>query len=223
MSPTQPQAQTSALITIDVQNDFTLPGAPMAITGTYERLGLMRKLLVAFRAARRPIVHIVRLYLPDGSNVDLCRREEVRQGLALVNPDTPGAELVSALKPRPDIQLDAARLLAGEFQPIGPEEWILYKPRWDAFYRTPLEAHLRRLGVDTLVFCGCNFPNCPRSSIYGASNRDFRLVLATDAVSGLYQRGLEELRGIGVTLMTTREIDDWVGRTREMTSVLSQG
>lgn len=223
MSPTQPQAQTSALITIDVQNDFTLPGAPMAIPGTYERIGLMRELLLAFRAARRPIVHIVRLYLPDGSNVDLCRREEVRQGLALVNPDTPGAELVSALKPRPDIQLDAARLLAGEFQPIGPEEWILYKPRWDAFYRTPLEAHLRRLGVDTLVFCGCNFPNCPRSSIYGASNRDFRLVLATDAVSGLYERGLEELRGIGVTLMTTREIDDWVGRTREMTSVLSQG
>lgn len=223
MSPTQPQAQTSALITIDVQNDFTLPGAPMAIPGTYERIGLMRELLLAFRAARRPIVHIVRLYLPDGSNVDLCRREEVRQGLALVNPDTPGAELVSALKPRPDIQLDAARLLAGEFQPIGPEEWILYKPRWDAFYRTPLEAHLRQLGVDTLVFCGCNFPNCPRSSIYGASNRDFRLVLATDAVSGLYERGLEELRGIGVTLMTTREIDDWVGRTREMTSVLSQG
>ncbi len=223
MSPTQPQAQTSALITIDVQNDFTLPGAPMAIPGTHERLGSMRELLLAFRAARRPIVHIVRLYLPDGSNVDLCRREEVRQGLALVNPDTPGAELVSALKPRPDIQLDAARLLAGEFQSIGPEEWILYKPRWDAFYRTPLEAHLRRLGVDTLVFCGCNFPNCPRSSIYGASNRDFRLVLATDAVSGLYERGLEELRGIGVTLMTTREIDDWVGRTREMTSVLSQG
>lgn len=213
MSPTQPQAQTSALITIDVQNDFTLPGAPMAIPGTYERLGAMRELLLAFRAARCPIVHIVRLYLPDGSNVDLCRREEVRQGLALVNPDTPGAELVSALKPRPDIQLDAARLLAGEFQPIGPEEWILYKPRWDAFYRTPLEAHLRRLGVDTLVFCGCNFPNCPRSSIYGASNRDFRLVLATDAVSGLYERGLEELRGIGVTLMTTREIDDWVRRS----------
>lgn len=213
MSPTQPQTQTSALITIDVQNDFTLPGAPMAIPGTYERIGLMRELLLAFRAARRPIVHIVRLYLPDGSNVDLCRREEVRQGLALVNPDTPGAELVSALKPRPDIQLDAARLLAGEFQPIGPEEWILYKPRWDAFYRTPLEAHLRRLGVDTLVFCGCNFPNCPRSSIYGASNRDFRLVLATDAVSGLYERGLEELRGIGVTLMTTREIDDWVRRS----------
>ncbi len=213
MSLTQPQAQTSALITIDVQNDFTLPGAPMAIPGTYERLGSMRELLLAFRAARLPIVHIVRLYLPDGRNVDLCRREAVRQGLALVNPDTPGAELVETLKPRPDIRLDAVQLLAGEPQAIGPEEWILYKPRWDAFYQTPLEAHLRRLGVDTLVFCGCNFPNCPRSSIYGASNRDFRLVLATDAVSGLYERGSEELRGIGVTLMSTREIGDWVRRS----------
>jgi nicotinamidase-related amidase len=69
-----------------------------------------------------------------------------------------------------------------------------------------LEEHLRDLGVSTLVFCGCNFPNCPRTSIYEASERDFRVVLAGDAVSGLYERGERELEAIGVRLMDVAEI-----------------
>ena len=83
---------------------------------------------------------------------------------------------------------------------------IIYKPRWGAFYETPLERHLRTLGVSTLLFCGCNFPNCPRTSIYEASERDFRVVLAEDAISGLYDRGREELRNIGVAVLPTAEV-----------------
>lgn len=67
-----------------------------------------------------------------------------------------------------------------------------------AFYRTSLEEHLRALSVETILVCGCNFPNCPRTTIYEASERDFRIVLVPDATSGVYARGLDELRGIGV-------------------------
>jgi nicotinamidase-related amidase len=74
----------------------------------------------------------------------------------------------------------------------------MYKPRWGAFYRTKLERHLRDSGSDTVVFAGCNFPNCPRTSIYEASERDFRTVLVSDAVSGLDGRGIKECRAIGV-------------------------
>lgn len=80
---------------------------------------------------------------------------------------------------------------------------MIYKPRWGAFFKTPLEAYLRGHGASTTVFCGCNFPNCPRTSIYEASERDFRVVLVTDAISGLYDRGAQELAAIGVQLMTT--------------------
>ena len=59
----------------------------------------------------------------------------------------------------------------------------MYKPRWSAFYQTPLEDHLKSQGITTLVICGCNFPNGPLASVYAASNRDFRIVLATDALS----------------------------------------
>jgi hypothetical protein len=33
----------------------------------------------SFRRARRPIVHIVRLYQLDGANADLCRRRALRR------------------------------------------------------------------------------------------------------------------------------------------------
>ena len=206
MSFTEPRFRSSALLTIDVQNDFTLAGAPAEIPGTLEVLPRIAALLQAYRASRLPIVHIVRLYAPDGSNAELCRRERIRDGQGLVLAGSTGSELVAALRPRADALLDPGVLLEGGIQTVGPREVVIYKPRWGAFYLTPLEAHLRGLSVDTLVFCGCNFPNCPRSSVYQASERDFRLALATDAVSGLYDRGREELAAIGVTLMTAEAI-----------------
>ena len=90
----------------------------------------------------------------------------------------------------------------------------MYKPRWGAFYNTPLEDHLRAHDVNTLVFCGCNFPNCPRTSMYEASERHYRVVLARDALSGLYERGERELANIGVRLMGASEVADALIPTR---------
>ena len=206
MSPyLTPDWEASALLTIDVQEDFTLPGAPALIPGTLECVPAMRRVIEAYRNLRRPIFHVVRLYLPDGSNADLCRREAIERGAAIVHPGARGAELVDALKPDPSVPLDSAILLSGKLQTLGENEWALYKPRWDAFFQTPLEKQLRGSRVNTVVVVGCNFPNCPRATLYGASMRDFRLVLVTDAVSGVYEKGLEELRRIGVTTCTSDE------------------
>ena len=68
--------------------------------------------------------------------------------------------------------------------------------------------HLRSQGISTVIFCGCNFPNCPRTSIYEASERDFRVVVVNDALSGMYERGERELSAIGVALMSTPEVLD---------------
>ena len=200
-----PDFTRAALVTIDTQQD-TLDGQPFEVPGTSAALPEMRRLTEAFRTAGRPIVHVVRLYRPDGSNVDPCRRRAVEEGARLVLAGSPGAELASDLVPASAPRLDTELLLAGGIQRVGPGEAIIYKPRWGAFFQTPLEAHLRALGVSTLVFAGCNFPNCPRTSIYEASERDFRLVLVEDAVSGLYERGKDELRGIGVALMNAAEL-----------------
>jgi nicotinamidase-related amidase len=202
---TAPDIARSALITIDTQRD-TLDGGALEIPGTSTALEPMGALVRAYRRAGRPIVHVVRIYRSDGSNVDLCRRASVQDGAPILLAGDPGTEPAPELLPDPAIALDNALLLAGEVQELGPREVALYKPRWGAFYETLLEAHLRSQGVDTLVFCGCNFPNCPRTSIYEASERDFKLVLARDAVSGLYERGEAELAAIGVSLLDATEI-----------------
>jgi nicotinamidase-related amidase len=206
MEYTEPRLLTSALLTIDTQCDFVLPGASAQIPGSVEIIPNMKALLEAYRQRNIPIIHIVRLYLPDGSNVDLCRREKVENGLSIAIPHTSGAELVADLKPGPDARLDAALLMKGGIQNWGKKEFVIYKPRWGAFYKTPLQIHLEALGVDTLVFCGCNFPNCPRATIYEASERDYRIVLVEDAISGIYEQGKEELRRIGVRIWSTDKV-----------------
>jgi nicotinamidase-related amidase len=206
-----PDKDHAALVIIDTQRDFSLPGAPMEIPGTMAALPQMQRLVRVFRERGKPIVHVVRLYLPDGANVDLCRRRAVQEGKRIVAPGTDGAEIMDELKPAPEVRLDADLLLSGRFQAIGPREWIMYKPRWGAFYQTRLEEHLHGLKVNTIVLGGCNFPNCPRSTIYEASERDFKLVLVTDAISGLYERGREEMRHIGLTLMETEACLGWLG------------
>ena len=178
--------------------------------GARQMIPKVAELIQAFRHAKKPVIHVVRLYLPDGSNVDLCRREAIRLGKQIVLPETEGSELVAELKPSRSVRLQSELLLQGNMQIIGDQEVVVYKPRWGAFYRTPLEAFLREHRVDSLVFCGCNFPNCPRASIYEASERDFKIGLATDAVSGLYEEGIRELERIGVSIQKTGEIISWL-------------
>ena len=204
MRYTKPHWETSALITIDV-HCCTLDDGELEAPGTSAALPRMVELADSFRDADRPIVHVVRLYLPDGSNVDACRRASVEGGAGFLTPGDPGTSLAPELTGGP-VELDAERLLMGEIQSIGPNEVAIYKPRWGAFFQTPLENHLSSLAVDTLVFCGANFPNCPRTSIYEASERDFRLVAASDGISGIYERGERELAAIGATLLPAAEV-----------------
>ncbi len=223
MSYLTPSPSKSALVTIDIQRDFALPGAPAEVAGTLDAVPNMRRLVRAFRGQGRPVFHVVRLYLPDGSNTDLCRRSLVEDGARIVLPGSKGAQLVAELLPAGSPALDARTLLAGDPQLLSSNEWAVYKPRWGAFYGTGLEGMLRSKGIDTLVVCGCNFPNCPRATIYEASERDFKIVVAGDAISGLYQRGKEELSDIGVSVSTTDECLAWISEAAESSPRVPSG
>ena len=111
-----------------------------------------------------------------------------------------------ALLPAGAPLLDPGRLLAGELQPLAEGEWAMWKPRWGAFHRTRLEEHLRALGVTTVVLAGCNYPNCPRAAVYGASERDLRVLVLSDAVSGLQPAHLAEAAGMGVVPAAADEV-----------------
>lgn len=216
-----PDSKNSALLVIDVQRDFTLIGAAAEIPGTLQIVQHIQRLIQKYREQGAPIIHVIRLYNADGSNADLCRRKSIESGRQLVTPETDGAELMDELKPSPDIRLNSTLLLSGNLQQIGSMEWIIYKPRWGAFYKTSLEKHLHNLGVNTVVVCGCNFPNCPRTTIYEASERDFKIVMAKDATSLVYDIGLQELQNIGVSVMDTDECMAWLGESYSKFRILS--
>ena len=73
---TDPEWASSALVTKDTQCD-TLDGQPFEIPGASAILPRMTELLQTYRNAKRPILHIVRIYKRDGTNADLSRRESV--------------------------------------------------------------------------------------------------------------------------------------------------
>ncbi len=196
---------TAALLTVHPQVD-TLAGQPLEIPGTSEAVPNIAMLCRAFREAERPIAHLVRLYLGDGSNAEPLRRALVSGPIPVLRPGSAGRLLAPGLTPDEVDDLDDDLLLSGGAQVLGPSEVVMYTPRWGAFFETRLDQHLRSAAVDTVVVGGCNFPNCPRASIYEASERDYRIVLVDDAVSGLYDIGRCEMQNIGVTVLSTAEV-----------------
>ncbi|MEV6302707.1 isochorismatase family cysteine hydrolase [Actinoplanes sp. NPDC051861] len=204
---TEPHWAASALVVIDMQVDFTGGGA-LPVPGTDEVVPGVARLAEGFRAARRPIVHIVRLYQPGSADVDPPRRAFVEAGGQAVAPGTPGSAVIAGLATDAGepLELDAGLLLSGVPQEIGKDEIVLFKPRWSAFFRTGLEDWLRERGVDTVVVAGCNLPNCPRATLFDASERDFRAVLAEDAVSQATPERLADMAAIGVRLLPASAI-----------------
>ncbi len=202
-----PDWANAALVLIDVQNDFV--SGPAAVPGTAERLPAMARAARTFRESARPIVHVVRSYRPGESDVDLLRRAGIERGDAVVEPGTPGA-LIAVELGAPAVDLDWASLRFGAVQQIGPAEYVLYKPRWSAFHRTALDEFLSDHDVTTVVVAGCNLPNCPRATLFDASERDYRTVLVTDATSQTTPERVADLAAIGVQTRTAQEVADAV-------------
>ena len=120
----------AALITIDVQAD-TLDGQSLEVPGTTAVLPQLAGLCAAFRRSGLPIVHVLRLYLADGSNAEPLRRD-VARSRPVFRPGTPGRRLAPELVPADAPELDDGRLLDGELQVLGPAELAMYKPRYRA-------------------------------------------------------------------------------------------
>lgn len=211
----EPHFSTAALLTIDVQVD-TLDDQPLEIPGTSAILPNIADLCRVFRQAGRPIVHAIRLYRSDGSNAEPIRQGLVRGPTPVLRPGTPGRLLAPGVGPEDSLELDDELLLSGQVQMLGIHEVVMYKPRWGAFFGTRLDQRLQDAGADTLVVAGCNFPNCPRASIYEASERDYRIVLVDDAISGLYDLGRTEMVNIGASLFSTGRIAAAMGTLGEV-------
>jgi len=166
-------ANTSALLVIDMQNDFLDSAGYFARQGLdVGRLAQAVQPTAALRAAlpsSMRTVFTMQVYEPDGSD-DLHRMHRLKPArLARSAGDVPvirgswGAQIVPDLRPR-------------------PQDGVVTKRRFDAFHQTDLELLLRCWGVKTLVIAGVVADVCVETTLRSAYVRDFDVVLARDCV-----------------------------------------
>jgi nicotinamidase-related amidase len=154
----------TALIVVDMQNDFVREGGSLRGPDAEGTIPAIQTLLRLARASGMKVVFTQDTHT-DGDPEWAIWPEHAREG-------SWGWEIVDALAP-----LDG--------------ETVIRKPRYDAFYGTPLEHLLRLWGVDTLVLCGTVANICVHYTAASAALRWFNVVVVRDAVSALDPFDLE--------------------------------
>ena len=179
-----------ALIIIDMQNDFVLPGAPACVAGAYATIPCVKRVLDFFRMNSFPVFHVIREYRADGSDIEFTRLQRFLNKKRYAVPGTKGCDIVDNLVP-----------VAGEYRII--------KNRFSGFMNTELDFMLRRIGATHLVICGTQYPNCVRATIFDAVSYGYPVINITDASSAQTQQIAEanivDLKNIGVACISFDE------------------
>ena len=168
----------TALVVVDMQNDFCAPGGYIAsaLGKDVSRLGALvphvEALLGGARRAGVPVLWLAACY------------EE-----ALLPP--------SMIAQKRRVGIDAVCCARGSWgadffgvRPIGGEP-VFVKHTYSGFSHPDLEARLREAGAEALVFCGVQTNVCVESTLREAHSRGFDVALAADAV-GSHAEALHE-------------------------------
>ena len=155
---------TTALVVIDMQNDFVKPGGSLIVPDAEGTIPAIRTLLDQARAGGMRIVYSQDTHR-DGDPEWEIWPEHCREG-------SWGWEIVDELAP-------------------AAEDTVLRKVRYDAFYGTPLDHLLRLWGVGTLLICGTVANICVQYTAASAALRWYSVVIPRDAISALEPFDLE--------------------------------
>lgn len=158
-----------ALIMIDMQRGFLDSASPLCIPSAEATVPACAALIDRCHAAGIPVIYAVRHYRSDGSDVEKPR----------------AAAWAAGGKP---LSEDCAAHLSDAFPSaftVLPQDYMLVKPRFSAFFHTGLDLILRRLGVQTVLLAGTTTPNCIRTTCYDAISLDYDAVVLSDCTSSV--------------------------------------
>ena len=175
-----------ALIVIDMQRDFVEQGGFGSALGNDVRplqaiVPTVAKLIAGFRAAGLPVIHTREGHKPDMSDCPPSKRTRgqapgCKAGLTIGDAGPMGRILVDG-EPGNDLLPELAAL---------PGEVVLLKPGKGAFYATPLQEILQKLGVGHLVFAGVTTEVCVQTTMREANDRGYECLLAEDATESYF-------------------------------------
>ena len=201
-----PEIAKSALLIVDMQNDFVHPEggfAQFAREAPEARIDMpflmgtiphVKRLADAFRTAGRPVVSIAPMVKPDYSD---AQWPYWRLGLhpgadrTFIVEGTWGVQIVDALQPR-----------AGEH--------LVVKKGFGGFSNTPLDTILRTMGVTTCVVAGVTTCVCVSTTVRGGVEHNYRMILVKDAVAEInratHEAELQTMARLFADVHTTDEV-----------------
>lgn len=152
----------TALLVIDMQRFFLDPASPTFTCGGPVIIPTLRKLIQFFRAANLPVIFTQHVHHPN--DLDAGIMKWWWQGMCLEgSPES---------------------LISDEIAPL-PDEKIILKHRYSAFYNTDLETVLRCLNIKNLIISGIMTNMCCESTARDAYYRDYQVFFLADATGSI--------------------------------------
>jgi biuret amidohydrolase len=155
----------TALLVVDMQNDFINEGAPMETPHGREMVSTLRTVIDFSRDAGIAVIFAEHAHRASGCDQgrygDLY--EPIATRAALVDGSS-GVDTIDGLAPQGD-------------------EIVIRKHRYSAFFGTDLEIVLRGMGVDTVVITGVTTECCIHATARDAMFRDYKVLVLSDATA----------------------------------------
>ena len=156
--------ERSAVLVIDMLNDFLEPDGAMPLLEGRRLYEPIRRLLAAAREAGTKVIWICDEHLPTD-------REFEKRSVHCLKGSW-GAEIVDELEPK-------------------TSELRIPKTRYSGFFETDLDQRLRQDGIDHLILTGVVTNICVRSTAHDAFFRDYGVTIPVECVAATSDREQE--------------------------------
>jgi ureidoacrylate peracid hydrolase len=215
------EASSTAVIVVDMENDFCSKGGLMDRVGAkvsiiQEIIEPTKRLLTAARNAGIPIIYLKMGYNPDlsdlgASELDVRKRFYGIIGDTINAPDGTIGRLL--------IRNTWNTEIVPQLRPNG-NDIVLYKTRFSGFYQTQLDSTLKSMGVKNLIVVGCTTSVCVESTVRDAMFRDYLSVVLEDCTAE--PDGLDFSRNNhDASLFIIQAEFGWVSNSAELTKALN--
>ena len=165
----------TAILVIDMLNDFVLEGAPLEVPAAREIISHIKVNLEKAREKNIPVIYVCDSHEKEDSEFE--RMGWPPHAIA----GSRGAQVIEELKPHPGNQ-------------------VVIKKSYSGFFKTQLEEMLKEGEIDELLVMGCVTNICVLYTVADAVQRGYRVKVIKNCVAGLndedHEFGLKQMKEI---------------------------